>query len=206
MHEMGIVLHMVKTLNETAKENDLKRIARVTLEVGEVHPVSLVLLCDADDEAEVRLHQAAEGLLVAGADAEGQLALLLGGDHGTAVDVRHVAGDGPAAGRHGRGDLDLLHIGVSCGSRVAASLVTGYRGRGRPGRRPTYEYTPVSRKPFTRGGGSMRLFPRIPDGPARDGTGRGVPSPRPAVIVSPPSLPGWGSVRNGRSSRGSTPR
>ena len=49
MHEMGIVLHMVKTLNETAKENDLKRIARVTLEVGEVSGIMTDLFEDCFD-------------------------------------------------------------------------------------------------------------------------------------------------------------
>jgi hydrogenase nickel incorporation protein HypA/HybF len=49
MHEMGIVLHMVKTLNETAEENDLKRIAKVTLEVGEVSGIMTDLFEDCFD-------------------------------------------------------------------------------------------------------------------------------------------------------------
>ncbi|MCH3987806.1 MAG: hydrogenase maturation nickel metallochaperone HypA [Lachnospiraceae bacterium] len=36
MHEMGIVLHLAKTLEETAKEQNIIKIAHVTLEVGEV--------------------------------------------------------------------------------------------------------------------------------------------------------------------------
>ena len=36
MHEMGIILHLAKTLTETAAEQDIKKITRVTLEVGEV--------------------------------------------------------------------------------------------------------------------------------------------------------------------------
>ena len=36
MHEMGIILHLAKTLEETAEQEKIKRITRVTLEVGEV--------------------------------------------------------------------------------------------------------------------------------------------------------------------------
>lgn len=36
MHEMGIVLHLAKTLDETAAEEHLARIGSVTLQVGEV--------------------------------------------------------------------------------------------------------------------------------------------------------------------------
>ena len=36
MHELGIVIHVAKTLNEIAEENHLKKIGSVTLEVGEV--------------------------------------------------------------------------------------------------------------------------------------------------------------------------
>ena len=36
MHEMGIVLHLAKTLDETAEQNQLTKIGRVTLQVGEV--------------------------------------------------------------------------------------------------------------------------------------------------------------------------
>lgn len=36
MHEMGIVLHLAKTLDETADEEHLARIGSVTLQVGEV--------------------------------------------------------------------------------------------------------------------------------------------------------------------------
>ena len=34
MHEMGIILHLAKTLEETAEQEKIKRITRVTLEVG----------------------------------------------------------------------------------------------------------------------------------------------------------------------------
>ena len=36
MHELSIVLHVAKTLDELAVENHLKKIGSVTLEVGEV--------------------------------------------------------------------------------------------------------------------------------------------------------------------------
>lgn len=36
MHEMGIVTHLAKTLDETARENGIVRIGSVTLQVGEV--------------------------------------------------------------------------------------------------------------------------------------------------------------------------
>ena len=36
MHEMGIVLHLAKTLDETAEENHLRAIGKVVLQVGEV--------------------------------------------------------------------------------------------------------------------------------------------------------------------------
>ena len=36
MHEMGIVIHLAKTLEQTAEENHLSKISSVTLEVGEV--------------------------------------------------------------------------------------------------------------------------------------------------------------------------
>ena len=36
MHEMGIVIHLAKTLDDTAKEEHISRIGSVTLQVGEV--------------------------------------------------------------------------------------------------------------------------------------------------------------------------
>jgi Zn finger protein HypA/HybF (possibly regulating hydrogenase expression) len=36
MHEMGIILHLAKTLDETCEEQNLKRIGRVVLQIGEV--------------------------------------------------------------------------------------------------------------------------------------------------------------------------
>ena len=49
MHEMGIVLHLAKTLEETAKEERLTHIARVTLEVGEVSGIMTDLFTDCFD-------------------------------------------------------------------------------------------------------------------------------------------------------------
>ncbi|MBR3227617.1 MAG: hydrogenase maturation nickel metallochaperone HypA [Erysipelotrichaceae bacterium] len=36
MHELGIIMHVAKTLNELAEEQDLKKIGSVTLQIGEV--------------------------------------------------------------------------------------------------------------------------------------------------------------------------
>ena len=46
MHEMGIVLHLAKTLDETAEENKLTKIGRVTLQVGEVSGIMTDLFTD----------------------------------------------------------------------------------------------------------------------------------------------------------------
>ena len=39
MHELGIVFHIAKMVENVAKENNVKRIAKVTLEIGEVSAV-----------------------------------------------------------------------------------------------------------------------------------------------------------------------
>ena len=39
MHELGIVFHIAKMVENVAKENNVKRIAKVTLEIGEVSVV-----------------------------------------------------------------------------------------------------------------------------------------------------------------------
>ena len=36
MHEMGIILHLAKSLEEEARAQDIQKILRVTLQVGEV--------------------------------------------------------------------------------------------------------------------------------------------------------------------------
>ena len=49
MHEMGIILHLAKTLEEMAEENGLKKIGSVTLEVGEVSGIMTDLFEDCWD-------------------------------------------------------------------------------------------------------------------------------------------------------------
>lgn len=39
MHELGIVFHIIRSVEQAAKENDLTDIASVTMEVGEVSTV-----------------------------------------------------------------------------------------------------------------------------------------------------------------------
>ena len=46
MHEMGIVLHLAKTLDETAAEEQLTKIGKVVLQVGEVSGIMTDLFVD----------------------------------------------------------------------------------------------------------------------------------------------------------------
>lgn len=46
MHEMGIILHLAKTLDEEAKKNNLTKIGEVVLEVGEVSGIMTDLFID----------------------------------------------------------------------------------------------------------------------------------------------------------------
>ncbi len=46
MHEMGIVLHLAKTLEQTAKEQNIVKIGRITLRVGEVSGIMTDLFSD----------------------------------------------------------------------------------------------------------------------------------------------------------------
>lgn len=46
MHELGIIVHITKTLQEVAKENQLTQIGSVTLEVGEVSGIVSEFLTD----------------------------------------------------------------------------------------------------------------------------------------------------------------
>ena len=39
MHELGIVFHIIRTVEDVAKQNDVTRIQRVTLQLGEVSGV-----------------------------------------------------------------------------------------------------------------------------------------------------------------------
>jgi hydrogenase nickel incorporation protein HypA/HybF len=54
MHEMGIVLHLAKTLDETAEENHLTAIGKVVLQVGEVSGIMTDLFIDAWNYFKVR--------------------------------------------------------------------------------------------------------------------------------------------------------
>lgn len=54
MHEMGIVLHLAKTLDQTAEENGLTAIGKVVLQVGEVSGIMTDLFTDAWDYFKVR--------------------------------------------------------------------------------------------------------------------------------------------------------
>ena len=36
MHELGVVFHCIKQVNEIAEENNVKRVNSVTVEIGEV--------------------------------------------------------------------------------------------------------------------------------------------------------------------------
>ncbi len=47
MHEMGIVFHLSKTLRETAEEQQLTKIGKITLQVGEVSGIMTDLFIDA---------------------------------------------------------------------------------------------------------------------------------------------------------------
>ena len=46
MHELGIIVHISKTLTEVAKENQISKIGAVTLEVGEVSGIVPDFLTD----------------------------------------------------------------------------------------------------------------------------------------------------------------
>ena len=54
MHEMGIVLHLAKTLDQTAEENQLTAIGKVVLQVGEVSGIMTELFTDAWDYFKLR--------------------------------------------------------------------------------------------------------------------------------------------------------
>jgi len=54
MHEMGIVVHLVKTLDDTAKESHLSKIGNVTLQVGEVSGIVTDLFEDCYDFLKVQ--------------------------------------------------------------------------------------------------------------------------------------------------------
>ena len=39
MHELGVVVHIIKTIEDVAKEENLTKVSKVVLEVGEVSTV-----------------------------------------------------------------------------------------------------------------------------------------------------------------------
>ena len=41
MHELGIIIHISKTLKEVAEENEVTKIGSVTLEIGEVSGIDV---------------------------------------------------------------------------------------------------------------------------------------------------------------------
>lgn len=42
MHELGIVFHIIRTAEDVARQNDVTRIRRVTLQLGEVSGVKVL--------------------------------------------------------------------------------------------------------------------------------------------------------------------
>ena len=49
MHEMGIVLHLAKTLEKEANDKKIYKIGKVVLQVGEVSGIMTDLFCDCWD-------------------------------------------------------------------------------------------------------------------------------------------------------------
>ena len=54
MHELGIVTHVAKTLDELAEENKIRKIGSVTLQVGEVSGIMTDYFVDCWDYFKVR--------------------------------------------------------------------------------------------------------------------------------------------------------
>lgn len=51
MHELGIVFHIIRSVEDVARENNLRRVSSVTLELGEVSGVIPSYLTDCWDWA-----------------------------------------------------------------------------------------------------------------------------------------------------------
>ena len=49
MHELGIVFHIIRSVEGVARENNLRRVSSVTLELGEVSGVISSYLTDCWD-------------------------------------------------------------------------------------------------------------------------------------------------------------
>ncbi len=60
MHELGIVTHVARTLEETAKENRITKIGSVTLEIGEVSGILYEYFTDCWNYFKVRYPVLAE--------------------------------------------------------------------------------------------------------------------------------------------------
>ena len=53
MHELGVVFHIIDSLEEVAKENDVTQIQSVTIEIGEVSTVIPNYLTDCAMKVEI---------------------------------------------------------------------------------------------------------------------------------------------------------
>ena len=93
---------------EPARRTDQPEVALID-QVGEVEAAVLVLLGHRHHEAQVGLHQATHGLLVARLDAVRQFGLLLGRDALQSTEVAQVPLEGFGPYCHGLCDLDLFH-------------------------------------------------------------------------------------------------
>ena len=54
MHELGIVMNVVKEVEQVAKENDVKKVLKVTMEIGEVSSIVPELFTDCFEWAKKR--------------------------------------------------------------------------------------------------------------------------------------------------------
>lgn len=63
MHELGIIIHISKTLKEVAEENEVTKIGSVTLEVGEVSGIVPEYLLDCWDYYRKKFHLLSESEL-----------------------------------------------------------------------------------------------------------------------------------------------
>ena len=61
MHELGIVFHVIKTIEEVAAEQELTKVSSVTLEVGEVSTVIVEYLEDCWDWIEEKARELLSG-------------------------------------------------------------------------------------------------------------------------------------------------
>ena len=64
MHEMGIILHLAKSLDESAKEYNFSKISKVTLEIGEVSGIITDYFVDCWNYFKVKYPLLAESELI----------------------------------------------------------------------------------------------------------------------------------------------